>query len=111
MPVSRNDMKKADFASSTFEKIKQDFDPAFSYIIFERTGPAGKTLLLEIFETLNRLDTPILDMKTFYDVSRGKMLLVAKFEAGRADGIMEEIIGAGLPKDVIFYGYGSSHSG
>ena len=37
------------------------------------------------------------------------MLLVAKFDAGRTDGIMEALIGAGLPEDVVFYGYGSFH--
>jgi hypothetical protein len=37
------------------------------------------------------------------------MMLVAKFDAVRTDGIMEALIGAGLPEDVVFYGYGSSH--
>ena len=104
-------MKKGELVSSTFEQIRQDLDPGFSYIIFERPGPADKAVLREVFEALNRLDMAIHELKTFHDGARGKMLLVAKFDAGRSDKIMEEILSAGLPKDVIFYAYGSTLSG
>jgi hypothetical protein len=111
LPVSRSEMKEEEFISSTFEQIKQDLDPAFNYIVFERVGPVSKTTLREVFEALNRLDMSIHELKAFYDRAGRKMLLVAKFDAGRTDRIMEEIFNAGLPKDVIFYGYGSSLSG
>jgi hypothetical protein len=104
-------MKKEEFISSTIEQIKHDLDPAFSYIIFERAGPASKVTLREIFDALNHLNMSIHELKTFHDRAGGKMLLVAKFDPGRTDSIMEEIFNAGLPKDVIFYGYGSSLSG
>ena len=111
MLLSRSEMKKETFVSSTLEKIRQGFDPSFCYIIFERQGPPDKAHLLEVFEALNRLDLAALEMKTFYDRGRGTMLLAVKFEAGRTDAIMEEIVGAGLPMDVVFYGYGSSQPG
>lgn len=97
--------------SSTLERIKQDFDPAYSYVIFERAGPADKAAFREVFEVLNRLNLSVHDVMTVHDPDAGKMLLVVKFDAGRTDGIMEEIFNSGLPKDVIFYGYGSSLSG
>ncbi|MHC1726901.1 MAG: hypothetical protein AB9866_12995 [Syntrophobacteraceae bacterium] len=101
-------MRKGTFVSSTLEKIRQEFDLSYCYVIFERAGPPDKSHLAEVFETLNRLALAILELKTFYDQRRGTVLLVAKFEAGRADSIMEEIVGAGLPMDIAFYGYGSS---
>ena len=97
--------------SSTFEQIRQDMDPAFSYIVFERPGPAGSGSFREVFEALNRLEMPIIELKSYHDQTGERMLLVAKFDAGRTDKIMEEIFNAGLPKDVTFYGYGSSQSG
>jgi hypothetical protein len=111
LQVFRSEIKDEDFVSCSFEQIKQDLDPAFSYIIFERPGPAGKAFLSVVFEALDRLNLTIHELKACHDRSAGKMLLVAKFDAGRTDPIMEEIFNAGLPMDVTFYGYGSSLSG
>ncbi len=101
-------MKKSKVASLSFEDIKQQFDPSFSYVVFERAGPADKSRLKVIFKALSSTGLPVLELRAFHDPAGGKMLLVAKFDAGRTDGIMEALIGAGLPEDVVFYGYGSS---
>lgn len=111
MQVSPNEMRKRKVTSSTLEEIKQQFDASFSYVVFERAGPADKSRLKVIFNALNSTDLPVLELRTFYDPDRGKMLLVAKFHAERTEGIMEALIGAGLPDDVVIYGYGSSHPG
>ena len=110
MLVSRSEMKREEAGSTTFERIKQDLDPAFSYIIFERPAPAGNASPGEVLEVLNRLGRTIHELKTYHDEAGGKMLLVAKFDAGRTDEIIEEIFNEGLPNDVILYGYGSSQS-
>ncbi len=111
MQVFQRDKKQGKLASATLEEIKRDLDPAFSYILFEKDGPADKEVLKDLFTVLDRLGLPLLELNTFQDRSRGKVLLVARFEAGRMETIMEEIIGAGLPEDIVFYGYGSSLSG
>ncbi len=95
---------------ATFEKIKQGLDPAFSYVIFEKDGPLEKNAWIGLYASLGGLNLPILELKPFEDPGRGKMLLVARFEAGRTDTIMEDIIAARLPKDMVFYVYGSSHA-
>lgn len=111
MPLFRSEMKRSnEIASSTLDKIKQDFDPAFSYMVFERAGPARKNAFLEVFEVLNRMDVTIHDLKTFHDPGKGKLLLVVKFDPGRSDRIMEEVFNAGLPEEIVFYGYGSPRS-
>jgi len=77
-------------------------------VIFESHGPAGNTSFNEVIEALNRSEMRVHEFKTYRDGE--KMLLVAKFAAGRTDKIMEEIFNAGLPKEITFYGYGSSQS-
>ncbi len=101
--------QKGTLESATFEKIKQGLDPAFSYVIFEKDGPLEKNAWIELYASLGGLNLPILELKPFEDPGRGKMLLVARFEAGRTDTIIEEILGARLPKDVVLYVYGSPH--
>jgi hypothetical protein len=88
--------------------IKKELDPAFSYVIFEKDGLIEKNAWIGLYASLGGLNLPILELQTFQDSDRGKMLLVVKFEAGRADTIMEEIIGVRLPRDMVAYVYGSS---
>ena len=109
MRAFRSDNRKGHPVSVTLERIKQGLDPAFSYVIFERDGLAEKNAWIELYASLGGLKLPILDVLTFEDTSRRKMLLVAKFEAGRADAIMDKIICARLPRDMVSYVYGSSH--
>lgn len=110
MPASRSDTREGLPVSATLEKIKRGLDPAFSYVIFEKDGRSEKNTWIELYASLGGLNLPVLELKTFEDLSRGKMLLVARFEAGRTDAIMEEMIGARIPNDVVFYVYGSSHT-
>ena len=109
MPAFRSDGRKRYLVSVTLEEIKQGLDPAFSYVIFEKDGLAEKNAWIDLYASLGGLNLPILDVMTFEDTSRGKMLLVAVFEAGRADTIMDKIICARLPRDMVSYVYGSSH--
>ncbi len=93
---------------ATWETIKKKLNPAFSYVIFEKDGLNEKNAWIGLYASLGALKLPILDVLTFEDTGRGKMLLVAMFEAGRADMIMEEIICARLPRDMVSYVYGAS---
>jgi len=111
LPAFRSDKRKGHLVSVALEKIKQGLDPAFSYVVFERDGLAEKNAWIELYASLGGLNLPILELKTFDDPGRGKMLLVARFEAGRADTIMDKIICARLPRDMVSYVYGNSHPG
>ena len=111
MAVFRSNKRRGHPVSATLEKIKQGLDPAFSYVIFEKEGSIEKNVWIALYASLGGLNLPVLELKTFEDLSRGKILLLARFEAGRTDAIMEEIIAARLPMDITFYVYGSSHVG
>jgi hypothetical protein len=111
LPVFRNETSEGLPESATLERIKQELDPAFSYVIFEKDGPAEKNIWIELYASLGGLNLPVLELKTFEDPGRAKVLLVARFEGGRTEAIVQEMIGARLPNDVIFYVYGSSRAG
>jgi hypothetical protein len=108
LPVFLGNKRRGHPDSVAFEMIKQRLDPAFSYVIFERDGPHEKNAWIGLYASLSGLNLPVLELLTFEDTSRGKMFLVAMFEAGRADTIMEKIICARLPRDMVSYVYGSS---
>lgn len=110
---SRNDMTRCRTpALTSFDKIKEELDPAYSYMIFERAMGEGETEFREICEALDRLDLgerPIgaRQRRVFRDESRRRVLLIVKFDPGRTDRIMQEFMNIGLPEDVTFYAYGS----
>jgi hypothetical protein len=88
--------------------VKRKLDPAFSYVIFERDGPCESNAWIGLYAALGGLNLPILQVQSFEDPEAGKMYLVATFEPGRADVIMEEIIQSRLPRDLVSYVYGSA---
>ena len=111
MPAFRNRKRNKRPESVILELIKKKLNPAFSYVIFEKDGLHEKNAWIGLYASLGGLRLPILEVLTFEDPCREKMLLVAMFEAGRADAIMEEIICARLPRDMVSYVYGSPMQG
>lgn len=93
--------------SSRFEEIKRAFDPAFSYVIFEKiTDSSERSEFREVFDAIEHLDLGFHERKVFRDEARGRLLLVIKFHPDRTDRIMEEFMNIGLPEDITFYAYG-----
>jgi hypothetical protein len=98
-----------EFATASLESIKQRLDPAYCYIVFEKAAdPVEESPFGEVLAMLDRLGRVVRDLKLFQDDRKGSVLLVAKFDPGRTDRIVEEILDAGLPGDVVTYAYGSS---
>ena len=94
--------------SPVFGKIKQTLDPAYSYLVFEKaTDSTNKDGFYEIFDAISRLELGILDWKIHHDKTKRIALLVVKVDPGRTDKILEEFVNVGLPKDIIFYSFGS----
>ena len=94
--------------SHVFGKIKRTLDPAFSYVIFEKTSAsANEEMFQEIFDAISHLKLDVLDWKIHHDKVERITLLVVKVNPGRTDKILEEFVNAGIPKDIIFYSFGS----
>jgi hypothetical protein len=108
LAASRSKKRRWIPESASLETIKKKLDPAFSHVIFEKDGLYEPNAWIALYASLGGLSLPILQVQTFDDPEKRKMFLVATFEAGRADMIMEEIIRCRLPRDMVSYVYGSS---
>lgn len=94
--------------SPIFEKIKQTLDPAYSYVIFEKADKSTEEdKFRDIFDAISHLKLDVLDWKIHYDKVEKIALLVVKVNPSRTDKILEEFVNAGMPKDIIFYSFGS----
>lgn len=101
-------MESARPVPSTFEAITQRLDPAYSYIIFEKkTGANDESEFRQVADILRKLDLCVHSMEYLPDDAGEKLLLVVRFDPGRADEILQEFMKEGLPKDLILYAYGS----
>ncbi len=97
---------------STFESITRHLDPASSYVIFEKESREGDTSALgEVMEMLARLNLPVRSTECRVDDQHGKILLIVRFDSGRADEILQKCVEAGIPGDVLLYAYGSHVEG
>jgi len=94
--------------SPVFEKIKRTLDPAYSYVIFEKSsGSTDEDEFQEVFDVISSLELGNFEWKIHYDKTKGVAILVVKIDPGRADKILEEFINMGIPKDITFYSFGS----
>jgi hypothetical protein len=95
-----------------FERIRQDLDPAYSYMVFETVaGPGQVRVFREVLKTLVSLTLTVHDHQMFHDDIRGRLLLVVKFDPSPPDAIMQEFLALGLPADITCYAYGSQGAG
>jgi len=94
--------------SLVFEKIKRSLDPAFSYLIFEKTlSSEDNDVFQNIIDGIIHLNLRIFDSKIHHDKNLELSLLVLRIDPNRADNIMQDVINIGIPNNVIFYSYGS----
>jgi hypothetical protein len=94
--------------ASTFETITRRFDPGSSYVIFEKpSGASDARSFQQVMELLAGLNLPVRSKEFAMDDQRGKLLLIVRFDSGRADEILHELMKEGIPRDVLLYAYGS----
>ena len=94
--------------SRVFEKIKRSLDPAFSYLIFEKTlSSEDSDVFQDIIDGISRLNLRIFDSKIHHDKRLELSLLVIRIDPNRADNIMQDVLNIGIPNAITFYSYGS----
>ena len=87
---------------SSFEEIKRNLDPAFSYIVFERDlGLNEGKGFSEVIQALSCLRKKDLGWQIYNDEARGIDFLLVKMEPGQDELIMKKIVDTGLPQDFI----------
>ena len=98
--------------SCSFEKIKQHLDPAYSYLIFEKSSESSeKAEFRQVLGILKRLDLSIHEWKCFRDEAKKILLLMVRFDPIHTDRILQEFLNLGLPEGVTFYAYGIAMGG
>ena len=92
--------------SDRFEEIRQNFDPAFSYVIFEKAkGEEDRSNFEEIFSFLSRFIKGRIKHDILYDEDQKILTLVVELTKKQKDSIMQKLLTMSLSNDIPFYIY------
>ena len=90
-----------------FAKIKQNLDPSFHYIIFEKTvNPGDVADFSEVSSFITRYETSFIEQELHRDPAGEHLLLVVKLNADELDEISQKIVNHTFPEDITVYVYG-----
>ena len=99
--------KKRDTNLANFAEIKQNLDPSFHYIIFEKTvNPADGSDFSEVSTFITRYKKSVIEQEMHRDPSGKHLLFVVKLNADELDEISQEIVNLTFPEDITVYVYG-----
>ena len=102
MPMNKSSSNPASFA-----EIKQNLDPSFDYIIFEKTGSTGDASdFSEVNAFIRRYKKSVIEKEVHQDVTGKHQLLVVKLMMAELDEISQEILSLTLPEEITVYVYG-----
>jgi hypothetical protein len=99
--------KKRDTTLANFAEIKQNLDPSFHYIIFEKTvDPADGSDFSEVSTFITRYQKSVIEQEMHRDPTGKHLLLVVKLNVNELDEISQEIVNFTFPEDITVYVYG-----
>ena len=99
--------KGRDTILENFAEIKQNLDPSFHYIIFEKkVNPGDGTDFSEVSAFIARYQTSVIEQEVHRDPTGKCLLLVVKLNADELDEISQEIVNLTFPEDITVYVYG-----
>jgi hypothetical protein len=99
--------KKRNTNLANFAEIKQNLDPSFHYIIFEKTvKPADGTDFSEISAFIRHYQKAVIEQEVHRDETGKHLLLVVKLNADELDEISQEIVNLTFPENITVYVYG-----
>ena len=94
--------------SADLGQIKQNMDPAFTYLVFERKNiGCPENFFPEITKTLAELYKIEFDMQAYLDVIRNTVWLVLKTVPAAGEILKASFLTINFPKDIIFYVFDS----
>jgi hypothetical protein len=92
---------------ANFAEIKQNLDPSFHYIIFEKTAnPDDGPDFSEVSAFITRYQKAVIEQEVHRDPTGKHLLLVVKLSVNELDEISQEIINLTFPEDITVYVYG-----
>jgi hypothetical protein len=99
--------KKENTKLANFAEIKQNLDPSFHYIIFEKTvNPGDGTDFSEVSTFITRYQEFVIEQEVHRDPTGKHLLLVVKLNTEELDEISQEIVNLTLPEDLTVRVYG-----
>lgn len=106
--VISNKMRQGDHSmSANWAEIKENLDPSFSYLVFEKADSKGKEFdFEEIVAFLSPFKKMIRKHDIYQDRSGSRCLLAVQLRPRQKNKIVPEIMNMKLPKDIILYIYG-----
>ena len=92
--------------AACFSEIRQGFDPAFSYVVFENESVHG---VADDFKDLTSIisdhQKEVLEQIFYRDRVTDRVLLVVKLDPAKADDIIAKIQSFRLPQNLAVYFY------
>ena len=93
--------------SANCAEIKENLDPSFSYLVFEKTDSKGKeNNFEEIVALLSPFKKMIRKLDIYQDKSGSRCLLAVQLRPRQKNKVVQEFMNMKLPKDIVFYIYG-----
>ena len=93
--------------SANCAEIKENLDPSFSYLVFEKTDSKGKENdFEEIVALLSPFKKMIRKLDIYQDKSGSRCLLAVQLRPRQKNKVVQEFMNMKLPKDIVFYIYG-----
>ncbi len=89
-----------------FDEIRQNFDPAYSYLLFEKTTDPEDSAGFDKIDTfLSHYRKGIHKQSLFYDKGGKKLMLVVKLAPKQKENVIDGLLSLSLSKDITFYMY------
>ena len=89
-----------------FDEIRQNFDAAYSYLLFEKTSdPEDSAGFDKIGTFLSRFRKGTHKQSLFYDKGEKKLMLVVKLAPKQKENVINGLLSLSLSKDITFYTY------
>jgi hypothetical protein len=100
--------KRPEFNPFGLAKIRQRFDPAFSYMVFVKKAQGGVPAEFgEVASLFNNLKIPTVDQEVHENIEGDNIALVVKLDPGEAAKISQELVNISIPSDLTYIFYGS----
>jgi len=97
---------------TSFEEIRKELDPSYSYMIFESDEKFRKSVVfLKIKAVFEQYEKGVFEQILYQEKTTGRVLLVIKLNPDLSVMIKQEILNINLPKNIAIYFYSNNSGG
>ncbi len=101
-------MKRGEFLKG----IRQHFDPCYRYLVFTRKSAAPEERAFsDVLGLIDPESSAVVGQDFHRDKGSGLIALVLKLQPHVRSSMIQDLVGGGLPDDIVFYIYESHDRG